>query len=143
VIGLRIGADDFIRKPFSQRVLVERVRTVLRRSAETARQRKTGSNLMERGHLRIDRERYICTWKGKEVALTLTEFRLVEALATRFGVVKNRDALMDVAYEDDVYVGDRAIDSHIKRMRRKFQAVDETFDSIETLYDVGYRFKYS
>jgi two-component system, OmpR family, response regulator ChvI len=143
VIGLRIGADDFIRKPFSQRVLVERVRTVLRsfRSAETARQRKTGSNPMERGHLCIDQERHICTWKGKGVVLTLTEFRLLEALAIRPGVVKSRDALMDAAYDDQVYVDDRAIDSHIKRIRQKFQAVDQTFGSIETLYGAGYRFK--
>jgi two-component system, OmpR family, response regulator ChvI len=143
VIGLRIGADDFIRKPFSQRVLVERVRTVLRRfrSAETDRQRKTGRNLIERGHLCIDQERYICTWKGKEVTLTLSELRILEALAIRPGVVKSRNALMDVAYEDQVYVDDRSIDSHIKRMRQKFQAVDQTFGSIETLYGVGYRFK--
>ena len=143
VIGLRIGADDFIRKPFSERVLVERVRTVLRRfnSAEKAHQRRTDSNLVEFGHLCIDQERHSCTWKAKDVTLTLTEFRLLEALATRPGVVKTRDALMDAAYDDQVYVDDRAIDSHIKRMRQKFQAVDETFGSIETLYGVGYRFK--
>jgi two-component system response regulator ChvI len=144
VIGLRVGADDFIRKPFSGRVLVERVRTVLRRlrSAETARQRKAG-NLMECGHLCIDQERHLCTWKGQKVALTITEFRLLEALVTRPGVVKTRDALMDLARGQEVYVDDRAIDSHIKRMRQKFQAVDETFGSIETLYGVGYRFKES
>jgi len=145
VIGLRVGADDFIRKPFSERVLVERVRTVLRRfrSAETARQRKTGSNLIECGHLCIDQERHTCTWKGQKVTLTITEFRLLEALATRPGVVKSRDALMDLALGEEVYVDDRAIDSHIKRIRQKFQAVDETFGSIETLYGVGYRFKES
>src|SRR5262245_20970357 len=143
VIGLRIGADDFIRKPFSERVLIERVRTVLRRfrSAEKARQRKAGSNLVEFGHLCIDEERHSCSWKGKEVTLTLTEFRLLEAWATRPGVVKSRDALMDVADGEEVYVDDRAIDSHIKRMRQKFQALDESFGSIETLYGVGYRFK--
>jgi two-component system response regulator ChvI len=145
VIGLRMGADDFIRKPFSERVLVERVRTVLRRfrSAENARQRKSRSSVVECGHLCIDQERHSCTWKGNGVTLTLTEFRLLEALATRPGVVKTRDALMDAAYDDQVYVDDRAIDSHIKRLRQKFQAVDETFDSIETLYGVGYRFKNS
>ena len=110
MIGLRIGADDFIRKPFSQRVLVERVRTVLRRSAETARQRKTGSNLMERGHLRIDRERYICTWKGKEVALTLTEFRLVEALATRFGVVSFLNTITVFGTPNDVTLAELALE---------------------------------
>jgi len=144
VIGLRVGADDFIRKPFSGHVLVERVRTVLRRfrSAESAR-RKTSSNLMEYGHLCIDQERHMCTWKGKKVTLTMTEFRLLEALVARPGVVKSRDTLMDFARGEEVYVDDRAIDSHIKRMRQKFQAVDETFGSIETLYGVGYRFKES
>jgi two-component system response regulator ChvI len=139
VLGLRIGADDFIRKPFSQRVLAERVRTVLRRfrSAEAA----AGDNVMERGQLRMDQERHSCTWKGKNVVLTVTEFRLLEMLATRPGVIKSRDALMDGAYEDQVYVDDRTIDSHMKRLRKKFRAVDETFDSIETLYGVGYRFR--
>jgi two-component system response regulator ChvI len=143
LVGLRIGADDFIRKPFSQRVLVERVRTVLRRFrfAEMSAQRQRSDNVMERGHLCMDRERHTCTWKAKEVVLTVTEFRLVEALAARPGVIKNRDALMDAAYEDQVYVDDRTIDSHIKRVRKKFKAVDETFDRIETLYGVGYRFK--
>jgi two-component system, OmpR family, response regulator ChvI len=143
VIGLRIGADDFIRKPFSERVLVERVRTVLRgfRSAGKVDQRKPGHNALECGHLCIDRERHTCAWKGKGILLTVTEFRLVEALVTRPGVVKSRDALMDAAYEDQVYVDDRLIDSHMKRLREKFRAVDPAFNSIETLYGVGYRFK--
>ena len=145
LLGLRIGADDFIRKPFSQRVLVERVRTVLRRyrAAETASQRKIGDNVMERGHLRLDRERHACTWKGNEVTLTVTEFRLLETLAVRPGVIKSRDALMDAAYGDQVYVDDRTIDSHIKRLRQKFRALDETFNGIETLYGIGYRLKNS
>jgi two-component system response regulator ChvI len=143
LLGLRIGADDFIRKPFSQRVLVERVRTVLRRfrSADTASQRGAGDNVMERGQLCMDQERHTCTWKGEKVVLTVTEFRLLETLATRPGVVKSRDALMDAAYEDQIYVDDRTIDSHIKRLRQKFRAVDETFDRIETLYGIGYRFR--
>jgi two-component system, OmpR family, response regulator ChvI len=143
LLGLRIGADDFIRKPFSQRVLVERVRTLLRRfrAIETAGERDTSDNLMERGNLSLDRERHTCTWKGNKVVLTVTEFRLLETLATRPGVIKSRDALMDAAYEDQVYVDDRTIDSHIKRLRKKFRAVDETFDMIETLYGVGYRFR--
>jgi len=143
LIGLRTGADDFIRKPFSQRVLVERVRTVLRRfrSAEAAAEREAGNKAMERGHLRMDLERHSCTWKGKNVVLTVTEFRLLETLATRPGVVKSRDALMDAAYEDQVYVDDRTIDGHMKRLRKKFRAIDETFDRIETLYGVGYRFR--
>src|SRR5262249_41245975 len=116
LLGLRIGADDFIRKPFSQRVLVERVRTVLRRfhCAEAVAERAAGNNVMERGHLRMDQERHSCTWKGKNVVLTVTEFRLLETLATRPGVIKSRDALMDAAYEDQVYVDDRTIDSHMK-----------------------------
>jgi two-component system, OmpR family, response regulator ChvI len=142
LLALRHGADDFIRKPFSQRVLAERVRTVLRRfrSGEVASESESGSP-MERGHLRIDQERHSCKWKGKEVVLTVTEFRLLETLAIRPGVIKSRDALMDAAYEDQVYVDDRTIDSHIKRLRRKFRAVDDTFDRIETLYGVGYRFR--
>jgi len=143
LLGLRIGADDFIRKPFSQRVLVERVRTLLRRfrAIETAGERDTSDNVMERGNLCLDRERHTCTWKGNKVILTVTEFRLLETLATRPGVIKSRDALMDAAYEDQVYVDDRTIDSHIKRLRKKFRGVDETFDMIETLYGVGYRFR--
>jgi two-component system, OmpR family, response regulator ChvI len=96
---------------------------------------------MERGNLCLDRERHTCSWKGKKVVLTVTEFRLLETLATRPGVIKSRDALMDAAYEDQVYVDDRTIDSHIKRLRKKFRGVDETFDMIETLYGVGYRFR--
>jgi two-component system response regulator ChvI len=145
LLGLRIGADDFIRKPFSQRVLIERVRTLLRRfrSTDMAGERDPGANLLERGHLCLDEERHTCTWKGEKVVLTVTEFRLLEAMATRPGVIKTRDALMDAAYEDQVYVDDRTIDSHVKRLRKKFRAVDETFDMIETLYGVGYRFRES
>jgi two-component system, OmpR family, response regulator ChvI len=145
VIGLRIGADDFIRKPFSERVLVERVRTVLRgfRAAEKVGQRKAGHNVLEHGHLCIDRERHTCAWKGKDVLLAVTEFRLVEALVTHPGVVKSRDALMDAAYEDQAYVDNRLIDGHIKRLREKFRAIDAAFNSIETLYGIGYRFKES
>jgi len=143
LLALKLGADDFIRKPFSQRVLAERVRTVLRRfrSIDAAGEREFGDSLMERGHLRMDQERHSCKWREKEVVLTVTEFRLLETLATRPGVIKSRDALMDAAYEDQVYVDDRTIDSHIKRLRKKFRAVDNTFDRIETLYGVGYRFK--
>jgi two-component system, OmpR family, response regulator ChvI len=142
VLALRLGADDFIRKPFSQRVLVERVRTVLRRfRSGDPGESEAGAGVMERGSLRLDQERHSCRWKGKEVTLTVTEFRLLEALAARPGVIKSRDALMDSAYEDQVYVDDRTIDSHIKRLRRKFREVDDTFDRIETLYGVGYRFK--
>jgi two-component system, OmpR family, response regulator ChvI len=142
LLALKLGADDFIRKPFSQRVLSERVRTVLRRFRSAGGgESDTGHTVMERGDLRMDQDRHSCRWKGKEIVLTVTEFRLLEALATRPGVIKSRDSLMDAAYEDQVYVDDRTIDSHIKRLRKKFRAVDDKFDRIETLYGVGYRFK--
>ncbi|RCL02437.1 MAG: response regulator ChvI [Candidatus Tokpelaia sp. JSC161] len=143
LFGLKMGADDFITKPFSQRLLVERVKAVLRRAA--AREAPKSVNhiaiSLERGALVMDQERHTCTWKGDFVTLTVTEFLILQALAQRPGVVKSRDALMDAAYDDQVYVDDRTIDSHIKRLRKKFKAVDENFEMIETLYGVGYRFR--
>ena len=150
LFGLKMGADDFIRKPFSQRLLVERVKAVLRRggakdvgggAAAPAKNGDLGQKVLERGQLKMDPERHTCTWKGEPVTLTVTEFLILQALATRPGVVKSRNALMDAAYDDQVYVDDRTIDSHIKRLRKKFKAVDPSFDMIETLYGVGYRFK--
>ena len=143
LFGLKMGADDFIRKPFSNRVLVEHVKAVLRRSAKdvTVLKETDVSKLLERGQLRMDPERHTCTWKNEPVRLTVTEFLILRALATRPGVVKSRDALMDAAYDDQVYVSDRTMDSHIKRLRKKFIRVDDSFDMIETLYGVGYRFK--
>jgi two-component system response regulator ChvI len=139
-----MGADDFIRKPFSQRLLVERVKAVLRRGGVKDGQpamEVDSTKVLERGLLRMDPERHTCTWKGDPVILTVTEFLILQALATRPGVVKSRNALMDSAYDDQVYVDDRTIDSHIKRLRKKFKAADDDFDMIETLYGVGYRFK--
>ena len=146
LFGLKMGADDFIKKPFSQRLLVERVKAVLRRSGavnDNAGKPATGAEArnLERGNLVMDQERHTCTWKGKGVTLTVTEFLILYALAQRPGVVKSRDALMDAAYDDQVYVDDRTIDSHIKRLRKKFKAEDDSFDMIETLYGVGYRFR--
>jgi two-component system response regulator ChvI len=144
LFGLKMGADDFIRKPFSQRLLVERVKAVLRRGApkDAAQPRESDmAKALERGQLVMDPERHSCTWKGEPVTLTVTEFLILQALATRPGVVKSRNALMDAAYDDQVYVDDRTIDSHIKRLRKKFKVVDTNFDMIETLYGVGYRFK--
>ena len=145
LFGLKMGADDFITKPFSQRLLVERVKAVLRRSVArvegAVREETPGANMLERGHLTMDQERHISQWKGKSVTLTVTEFLILFALAQRPGVVKSRDSLMDAAYDDQVYVDDRTIDSHIKRLRKKFKQVDDDFDMIETLYGVGYRFK--
>jgi two-component system, OmpR family, response regulator ChvI len=143
LFGLKMGADDFIKKPFSQRLLVERVKAVLRRSAnrEPGAQPQEATKVLERGKLLMDTDRHSCTWDGKPVVLTVTEFLILHALAQRPGIVKSRDALMDAAYDDQVYVDDRTIDSHIKRLRKKFNQVDEAFDGIETLYGVGYRFK--
>jgi two-component system response regulator ChvI len=143
LFGLKLGADDFIRKPFSQRLLVERVRAVLRRatSENGTAPKETDAKTIEHGKLRMDPERHNCTWKNEPVTLTVTEFLILKALASRPGVVKSRNALMDAAYDDQVYVDDRTIDSHIKRLRKKFKATDEEFDMIDTLYGVGYRFK--
>jgi two-component system response regulator ChvI len=144
LFGLKMGADDFIRKPFSQRLLVERVKAVLRRAipkGEGAPKPTDAARLLDRGHLSMDQERHTCTWKGEPVTLTVTEFLILYSLAQRPGVVKSRNALMDAAYDDQVYVDDRTIDSHIKRLRKKFKAVDDDFEMIETLYGVGYRFK--
>ncbi len=143
LFGLKMGADDFIRKPFSQRLLVERVKAVLRRSAprDQTAIREADAKALERGLLKMDPERHTCTWQGEPVTLTVTEFLILQALAQRPGVVKSRNALMDAAYDDQVYVDDRTIDSHIKRLRKKFRLVDPEFDMIETLYGVGYRFK--
>ncbi len=151
LFGLKMGADDFITKPFSQRLLVERVKAILRRVSSrdaavpgasplkpTADQQ---ARTLERGQLAMDQERHTCTWKGEPVTLTVTEFLILHSLAQRPGVVKSRDALMDAAYDEQVYVDDRTIDSHIKRLRKKFKLVDNDFDMIETLYGVGYRFR--
>ena len=143
LFGLKMGADDFIRKPFSQRLLVERVKAVLRRAQpkDGSGPKAADAKILERGLLKMDPERHTCTWKGEPVTLTVTEFLILNALAQRPGVVKSRNALMDAAYDDQVYVDDRTIDSHIKRLRKKFKQVDDDFEMIETLYGVGYRFK--
>ncbi|AQX28649.1 response regulator transcription factor [Bartonella sp. JB15] len=143
LFGLKMGADDFITKPFSQRLLIERVKAVLRRSNARNQPLPTGTtsaSSLRRGDLVMDQERHICTWKNKPVILTVTEFLILQTLAQRPGVVKSRDALMDAVYNDQIYVDDRTIDSHIKRLRKKFKQVDNNFAMIETLYGVGYRF---
>ena len=140
VVGLRMGADDYIKKPFSQRLLIERIRAVLRRK-ELAGKEPDSKEVVRRGELVLDPSRHLCTWKGREVNLTVTEFLIVEALARRPGHVKNRDQLIDAAYGEHIYVDDRTIDSHIKRLRRKFRAIDDEFSEIETLYGIGYRYK--
>lgn len=142
-MGLAQGADDYIKKPFSQRLLIERIRALLRRAearAGTAGPVEAGKELMVRGKLSLDPQRHATAWGGKDVQLTVTEFLILQALAQRPGFVKSRDNLMDAAYDDQVYVDDRTIDSHIKRLRKKFKQVDDDFDAIQTLYGVGYRF---
>jgi two-component system response regulator ChvI len=141
VLALKVGADDFIRKPFSQRLLLERVKVLLRRATSNPGPKVPLENVLDRGELHVDPERHTCTWMGKSVALTVTEFLLLQLLASRPGVVKSRNALMDAAYGDDIHVDDRTIDSHIKRVRKKFRMVDGNFDMIDTLYGVGYRFR--
>ena len=146
LMGLNAGADDYIRKPFSQRLLLERVRAVLRRAEGKTAPPANGveaakKEALVRGKLALDPQRHECTWDGKPVRLTVTEFLILQALAQRPGFVKSRDSLMDAAYDDQVYVDDRTIDSHIKRLRKKFKGTDDDFDMIETLYGVGYRFK--
>jgi two-component system, OmpR family, response regulator ChvI len=143
LFSLKMGADDFIRKPFSQRLLVERVKAVLRRAApkDSVAPKDVNKVVLERGLLRMDPECHTCTWKDAPIALTVTEFLILQALVSRPGIVKSRDALMDAAYDDQVYVDDRTIDSHVKRLRKKFKASDGDFDLIETLYGVGYRIK--
>jgi len=143
-LGLAMGADDYISKPFSQRLLIARIRALLRRQqlarGEATAEQEEPELLLERGRLAMDPARHKVRWDGKDVSLTVTEFLILEALAQRPGVVKSRNQLLDVAYNDDVYVDDRTIDSHIKRIRRKFRASDPEFDAIDTLYGVGYRF---
>ena len=146
VIGLRMGADDYITKPFSQRLLIERIRALLRREslrgqpAAEAEGGEEDKTRIVRGSLELDDSRHVCAWKGRPVDLTVTEYLLLKTLALRPGHVKNRDQLIDMAYGENIYVDDRTIDSHIKRIRKKFRAVDPDFSQIETLYGVGYKY---
>ena len=151
ILGFNLGADDYMHKPFSQRLLLERVKAVLRRAGSIDEETgqpipaigAEGSKALKRGKLTLDPARHDCLWEGRPVKLTVTEFLLLQSLAQRPGFVKSRDNLMDAAYDDQVYVDDRTIDSHIKRMRKKFRQVDSSFDAIETLYGVGYRYRES
>lgn len=144
VLGFRMGADDYIKKPFSQRLLIERIRALLRRTEmDVGNGNGKSTGTLVRGELVLDPERHLCTWKGESVQLTVTEFLLLKALAQYPGHVKNRDQLMDAAYGESIYVDDRTIDSHVKRLRRKFRDLDKEFNEIETLYGVGYRYRES
>jgi two-component system response regulator ChvI len=145
LLGLRMGADDYIKKPFSQRLLIERIKALLRRREleENANNGDDENNAIFRDDLMMDQSRHECTWKGNPLNLTVTEFLLLKSLAYRPGLVKNRDQLIDTAYGENIYVDDRTIDSHIKRLRKKFRAIDPNFSQIETLYGVGYRYNRS
>jgi len=141
LLGLKMGADDYITKPFSQKLLIERVKVILKRTSFSSKENQINNDsLIQRGNLLLNMDRHECHWKDERIKLTVTEFLLLENLVNRPGYVKNRDQLMSAAYSDDLYVDDRTIDSHIKRIRRKFKAIDKDFNSIETLYGVGYRF---
>lgn len=143
LLGLRMGADDYIKKPFSQRLLLARIHALLRRQEKLANDNngQPASDTIVRGELTLDGSRHLCIWKGETVDLTVTEFLIVKALAIRPGHVKSRDQLMDAAYGENIYVDDRTIDSHIKRLRKKFRTRDKTFAEIETLYGIGYRYR--
>ena len=141
LLGLRMGADDYIKKPFSQKLLIERIRALLRRADASADETPNAANILTRGHLTLDQARHVCAWKGVNVDLTVTEFLILKSLAMRPGHVKNRDQLIDAAYGENIYVDDRTIDSHIKRLRKKFREIDDEFGHIETLYGVGYRYR--
>ena len=145
LMGLRMGADDYIKKPFSQRLLIERIRALLRRKSlgKVDPTAAPSGDVIQRGELLLDPARHVCSWTKKNVDLTVTEFLLLKALAQRPGHVKSRDQLMDAAYGENIYVDDRTIDSHIKRLRKKFKQVDNEFNEIETLYGVGYRYRES
>lgn len=141
LLGLKMGADDYITKPFSQKLLIERVKAILRRSSdENSSNLSDKDTLIKRGDLLLNIDRHECQWKDERIKLTVTEFLILENLVNRPGYVKNRDQLMSAAYTEDIYVDDRTIDSHIKRIRRKFKSIDKDFNSIETLYGIGYRF---
>ena len=143
LMGLRLGADDYITKPFSQRLLLERIKALLRRN-EANRLEASGATAtarIVRGALTLDETRHQCLWNGHDIQLTVTEFLLVKTLAARPGMVRSRDQLIDAAYGENIYVDDRTIDSHVKRVRKKFRALDDGFNQIETLYGIGYRYK--
>jgi two-component system response regulator ChvI len=143
ILGLRLGADDYITKPFSQRLLLERIRAVLRRHPRQIQNTNTEfpEAIIERGDLRLDENRHLCLWRNKDINLTVTEYLLLKCLALHPGLVKTRDQLINEAYGETIYIDDRSIDTHIKRIRKKFREQDPDFDQIETLYGVGYRYK--
>ena len=144
IIGLRMGASDYIKKPFSQKLLNERVRTVLRIHSNRAKavdDNENGKKNFIKGDLVLDEDKQLCFWKNIEIELTVAEFNLIKSLAQYPGVVKDRNQLMDAMYGDSIYVDDRTIDSHIKRLRKKFRSYDKSFDQIRTRYGSGYSWR--
>ena len=141
LMGLRLGADDYITKPFSQRLLLERIRALLRDNGRAEGSGAAPGGVLTRGDLVLDETKHQCLWKAQDIQLTVTEFLLVKALCAGPGMVKSRDQLIDAAYGENIYVDDRTIDSHVKRVRKKFRSVDDNFNQIETLYGIGYRYK--
>lgn len=141
VLGLELGADDYLCKPFSMRELLARVKVLFRRLALAGAPATPAEDMVVVGPLELDLQRYIATWDGQSIALTVTEFMILCALARRPGHVKTRQQLMDEGYPHDTFVSDRTIDSHIKRLRKKFQAVEPTFDAVQTVYGLGYRYQ--
>mgnify|MGYP006434063141 CR=1 FL=1 len=139
-LGLRMGADDYVTKPFSQRLLIARIDAILRRN-QAIRQPEDETGILRRSHLMMDETRHRCTWRGHEISLTVTEFLMLYSLAERPGHVKTRDQLIDLAYGEDIFIEDRTIDTHIKRLRKKFRDIDPGFDRIETLYGAGYKYR--
>ena len=144
LLGLKLGADDFIKKSggFSMKVLIERIRVQLRKKTIDVEESK---NLIKHGKLKLDPSQLECEWDGKPLPekLTTTEFLIVRELAKRPGIIKERGQLMDIAYKDNTDIEDRTIDSHVKRIRKKFKKVDQKFSAIETRYGSGYRWNIS
>jgi len=145
LLGLKMGADDYITKPFSQRLLIERIRVILRRHASAMTIEQTpdpdADKVFQHGNLKLDDERHLCFWSDHLIDVTVTEYLLVKCLAKKPGHVKSRDQLIDFAYGESIYVDDRTVDSHIKRIRKKFKKRDDSFSNIETVYGIGYRYK--
>ena len=143
IIGLRMGAADYIKKPFSQKLLTERIKTVLRIHSNRKNNNKNTNQIsnIKKGNLELDELKQLCFWKTKVIELTVAEFNLIKSLAQYPGVVKDRNQLMDAMYGDNIYVDDRTIDSHIKRLRKKFKSYDPEFDQIRTRYGSGYSWR--
>tara|TARA_Y100001958_G_C21174311_1_gene505447 strand:+ start:439 stop:1140 length:702 start_codon:yes stop_codon:yes gene_type:complete len=145
LLGLKLGADDFVKKSggFSIKVLIERIRVQLRK--KNSKSLDEGKNIISHGKLKLDPSQLECEWNGKQLPdkLTTTEFLIVQELAKRPGIIKERSQLMDIAYREDTDIEDRTIDSHVKRIRKKFKKVDQNFSAIETRYGSGYRWNVS